>query len=191
MGMDEAGAQAVVLPAGERVVEGFRPRSVRVHPLSRWEAAGDDGAGRGALGRASATLIVHVELLDAGSQGVKWPGVLGVVIDPDGDDVGQWWLDLTDPAANAASWDAVTRTYVLRRSVPTSWAGAEVEVVWFQGAPSAAWRVEGGTSVTGVGVTGVGVTGVGVASRVRGVPGVREEMSGAWRLPARIGSAVR
>lgn len=148
--------QGVVLPSAEGVVEAFRPRSVRVHPLSRVERVGGGGAGDGAL-----RLVVHVELLDAQGQSVKWPGVLGVAVRAGvAEGSGPVWQNLTTPEGNALAWDVVTRTYVIRRDIagsglgPRSSAdGVPIELSWVQG--------RGGGGGGGGGVRSTGADGGG------------------------------
>jgi hypothetical protein len=142
--------EGVVLPSAGAVVAEFRPRAVRVHPLSRADRAGGSAVGDGDGDGGAWRVVVHVELLDGQGQSVKWPGVLGVgvlgvgVLGAGSVSEGAWagpgvveWRDLTLADGNGAAWDVVTRTYVVRRRVAGlgegPGGGVAVRVWWVQG----------------------------------------------------------
>jgi len=109
-------------PSAPAVVQGFEPARVRIHPLSRFEGAGD-----------TRRVVVDVELLDAFGSGVKWPGLLRVESAPGDSFEGATsrWLDLTSPEANAGAFDGISRCYPVRLPAPGT-GPVSVRVRWMQ-----------------------------------------------------------
>lgn len=109
--------EGIALPGAEGTVAAFAPAELRVHPLSRLD-------GTGTARRA----ILHLELVDAFGHDVKWPGVTRVEFTGSrgaGSLFPPAWVDLTSGEMNAASFDSISRCYVLKLPAPD---GSEVPV---------------------------------------------------------------
>jgi hypothetical protein len=72
------------------ILSNFAPTSVRLHPLSRWDAQA-----------AEPTLLVYVELLDDSNDPVKWPTSVTLTITPSGDTLMTALTELATPSAAA------------------------------------------------------------------------------------------
>ncbi len=102
----------------------FRPRQVRVYPLTRFYP-GEEGSG----GRLEA----RVEFADRDGDTVKAVGLLsfdlwaasGPAGGRVGERVGRWEVDLTDLEVNALHYDSVTRTYRCDLQMPQGYAAPE------------------------------------------------------------------
>lgn len=129
--------------AGRQYAAG-EPREVRISPLTRVEI--DE--------RGEAVLTVHLELVDAWGHSGKWLMLVRVELSESqksageakdgagGDGAGasvsaneaRLDLDLTDPAVNAAAFDWITRTYVVRVKKLPTWATQRGAVGWVRAA---------------------------------------------------------
>jgi hypothetical protein len=115
--------QTSLPPGPARVVEQLAPVKVRVHPLSRVERE---------PGKAT-KVICHLELTDQFGVTCKWLGRARVELyRPVGEDGGVgsigsekqdliWEQDLNDAKVNNASYDWVSRTYVLSLGDVPAW----------------------------------------------------------------------
>ncbi len=96
-----------------RYINPFAPETLRIHPLTRLVTDPVDGDPR---------IEAHFELADVHGDPVKALGVISFQIYREDDpsvQLERWQLDLTNLAANAESYDRVTRTYRLSlRGVP-------------------------------------------------------------------------
>lgn len=130
-GLGEGGGAAGEVLTGERWAgrqyAAGEPRELRISPLTRVEI--DE--------RGEAVLTVHLELVDAWGHSGKWLMLVRVEVSESERGSGEEKvgggavavkdearvdLDLTDPAVNAAAFDWITRTYVVRVKKLPTWA---------------------------------------------------------------------
>lgn len=116
------GVEAGSPPDTRRIIEALTPVRMRVHPLTRLEP---DEAGR-------LRLMCHLELADRWGHSGKWLGLARVELyrptrEDDRASETQdlvWTVNLAEPEANAASYDWITRTYVLPLGGLPEWVDA-------------------------------------------------------------------
>ncbi len=131
------GAEAVAPILGS-----FAPTSVRLHPLSRWDAQA-----------AEPTLLIYVELLDDSNDPVKWPASVTLTITPSGGPLMTTIAELAsataaaggtpadgaatpvrfrfaalDASAAARTFDPVSRSYLARLTGLPRWAKGRPQV---------------------------------------------------------------
>ena len=97
----------------------FGPTSIRLHPLSRWDASA-----------AQPTLVCGIEVLDQADDAIKWPLAAELTISPaqgSGADVRFAFLAL-DAAASKAMFDPVSRAYMVRLGDLPAWAASRPAV---------------------------------------------------------------
>ena len=110
------------------ILAAFAPASVRLHPLSRWDALA-----------VEPTLLCHIELLDDNDDPIKWPavveitirpvsGVLATAPEPISGILGQstealrFRFTVIDSESAARQFDPVSRSYLARLAGLPAWA---------------------------------------------------------------------
>lgn len=132
------GAEAVA-----PILSSFAPTSVRLHPLSRWDAQA-----------VEPTLLIYVELLDDSNDPVKWPASVTLTITPSGTTLSmsaiaepatpkpnpapaqpeaagtpvRFRFASLDATAAARTFDPVSRSYLARLTGLPRWAAARPQV---------------------------------------------------------------
>ncbi len=116
------------------VLAAFAPASVRLHPLSRWDALATEP-----------TLLCHVELLDDNDDPIKWPASVEITIRPVGGvlatatqpisgmlgrsgDALRFRFTVVDSESAARQFDPVSRSYLARLSGLPEWAAKKPAV---------------------------------------------------------------
>jgi hypothetical protein len=95
----------------------FTPVKMRLHPLSRIVPPTNG---------AEPVVEARIELMDQFDDICKGAGVVHCELfvydtlrtDHHGERIGAWNFDLSKPAANKQHWDGITRTYLLKLSMP-------------------------------------------------------------------------
>ena len=110
------------------ILSAFAPVSVRLHPLSRWDALA-----------AEPTLLCHLELLDENDDPIKWPAVVEVTIRPVSNPLAtatepitsiltrpsdplRFRFTVIDAESAAKQFDPISRSYLARLASLPAWA---------------------------------------------------------------------
>jgi hypothetical protein len=99
------------------LIDTIAPVRVRLHALSRVDAAADATQAQGQSGgQSGGQTRLYVELLDSEGRGIIWPGIFRVTtasVQGSATAPTSWWFDAQSPRDNASVYDNVTRLYVL------------------------------------------------------------------------------
>ena len=129
--LDGASAEPEVVFIAENIgpiLAAFAPASVRLHPLSRWDALA-----------AEPTLLCHIELLDDNDDPIKWPAVVEITIRPVSGPLAaaaqpitsmlgrssetlRFRFTVIDSESAAKQFDPISRSYLARLAGLPAWA---------------------------------------------------------------------